>query len=119
MMTLRILPAAVVAAMAVGCSKPTVPTEPIAVACSQRVVTWMICPTPSGVSTGCRVWGDELGCGLDRLAVAYADQRMASRTDTTGLFTSFVVEVTPKGAGPGEEVEARDSPRPWPLDGLP
>lgn len=114
-MTMRILPIAAVLAV-FGCAKPVVPPEAKAKACPQRVVTWMVCPTPSGVSTGCRVWGEELGCGLDALAIDYANQRMARGDDYTGRFTAFVVAVTPQGVGPAEEVEAQDRPRSWPLD---
>ena len=73
MTSVRIQTFASVLALAAGCAKPVAQTT--ATACPQRVVTWMVCPTPSGVSTGCRVWGEALGCGLDALAIDYASLR--------------------------------------------
>ncbi|WP_312125473.1 hypothetical protein [Brevundimonas sp.] len=114
MTSVRILTLASALALGAGCAKPA--AQATATACPQRVVTWMVCPTPSSVSTGCRVWGEALGCGLDALAIDYANQRMARRGDYTGRFSAFVVAVTPQGVGPAEEAEAQDRPRSWPLD---
>ncbi len=101
---------AVCAALMVCACRTSAPTE---AACPDWVITWMACPGSAARSdTLCQVYGPELGCGLDRIAIDFANDRHSRRSDIGrgARFYSFVIAVTADGASQVAEDEAPQRP---------
>lgn len=84
-----------------SCTKPVMPSR--IETCPPQAVVWVICPHSPDLATTCRVRDGVIGCGLDRLVVDYANERMARPTDRSGRFTLIAVKVTAQGAGPADQ----------------
>ncbi len=111
MFSSRMIAALSLALMAYGCK--TLPVTPSAEPCPARVVTWMACPS-AGATEGavCQVFGPVLGCGLDEIALEFANaqQSRSHSSDSRSRFYVFAVAVTAQGAWRVAEDEAPQRP---------
>lgn len=90
-----------------SCTKPVEPSQVLI--CPPKTVVWVMCSNDPDATNACRVRDGAIGCGLDRLAIDYANERMARRPERAGRFTLFAVEVTAEGAGPADQRMAPES----------
>lgn len=112
MASLRMISILGASLLASACSKP-VQTVAVAAPCPVRVVTWMACPGAlAREGSTCMVFGPELGCGLDQVALEYATRTHANgRTQSNrGRFYVFAIEVTPDGARRVSEADLPERP---------
>lgn len=106
---------AVCAALMVCACRTSAPTETV---CPDRIITWMACPGSAARSgVVCQVYGPELGCGLDRIAIDFANDRHSRRSDIEprARFYTFAIAVTASGASrvTGDEAPLRPSYLPF------